>query len=30
VPGAWGRRGWTNLDLADADEEILRGALLGA
>ncbi|GJE45196.1 MmcQ/YjbR family DNA-binding protein [Methylobacterium soli] len=30
VPGAWGRRGWTNLDLPDADEEILRGALLGA
>ncbi|WP_336485264.1 MmcQ/YjbR family DNA-binding protein [Methylobacterium nigriterrae] len=30
VPGAWGRRGWTNLDLPDADEEALRGALLAA
>ncbi|MEA1830807.1 MmcQ/YjbR family DNA-binding protein [Methylobacterium durans] len=30
VPGAWGRRGWTNLDLPEADEETLRGALLAA
>ena len=30
IPGAWGRRGWTNLDLAGADEEIVRGALLAA
>lgn len=30
VPGAWGRRGWTNLDLPDCDEETLRGALLAA
>ena len=30
VPAAWGRRGWTNLDLPEADEETLRGALLAA
>lgn len=30
VPGAWGRRGWTNLDLWDADEAVLRDALLAA
>ncbi|MFD0938842.1 MmcQ/YjbR family DNA-binding protein [Methylobacterium trifolii] len=30
VPGAWGRRGWTNLDLDACDEESLRGALLAA
>lgn len=30
VEGAWGRRGWTNLDLAEADEDTLRGALLAA
>ncbi|MCJ2132348.1 MmcQ/YjbR family DNA-binding protein [Methylobacterium sp. E-045] len=30
VPGAWGRRGWTNLLLAGAEEETLRGALLTA
>ncbi|KQP53533.1 MULTISPECIES: MmcQ/YjbR family DNA-binding protein [unclassified Methylobacterium] len=30
VPGAWGRRGWTNLFLDGADEETLRSALLTA
>jgi hypothetical protein len=30
IAGAWGRRGWTNLDLPECDEEILRGALLAA
>ncbi|WP_245516531.1 MmcQ/YjbR family DNA-binding protein [Methylobacterium segetis] len=30
VDGAWGRRGWTNLDLAEAEEDTLRGALLAA
>ncbi|MCJ2083118.1 MmcQ/YjbR family DNA-binding protein [Methylobacterium sp. J-090] len=30
VPGAWGRRGWTNLDLWDVDETVLREALLAA
>ena len=30
VPGAWGDRGWTSLDLDAADETILRGALLDA
>ncbi|MGU3540265.1 MmcQ/YjbR family DNA-binding protein [Methylobacterium sp. A54F] len=30
VPGAWGRRGWTNLDLPECDEETLRSALLAA
>jgi hypothetical protein len=28
--GAWGRRGWTNLDLDLCPEETLRAALLGA
>ncbi|MDP4021651.1 MmcQ/YjbR family DNA-binding protein [Methylobacterium sp. NEAU 140] len=30
LDGAWGRRGWTNLDLDDCDDETLRGALLAA
>ena len=30
VPGAWGSRGWTSLDLLAAEEESLRGALLNA
>ncbi|NEU11478.1 MmcQ/YjbR family DNA-binding protein [Methylobacterium sp. BTF04] len=30
LPGAWGRRGWTTLDLWDSDEETLRSALLSA
>lgn len=30
VPGAWGARGWTNLDLYAAEEELLRSALLNA
>lgn len=30
LDGAWGRRGWTNLDLADCEEETLREALLAA
>lgn len=30
LDGAWGRRGWTNLDLDPCDEESLRKALLGA
>lgn len=30
VSGAWGRRGWTNLNLGDADEPIVRSALLSA
>ena len=30
IPGSWGRRGWTNLDLIEADEETLRSALLAA
>jgi hypothetical protein len=30
MPGAWGRRGWTNLDLWACDEEVLRDALLAA
>ena len=30
LPGAWGRRGWTNLDLWDADEAVLREVLLAA
>ena len=30
IPGAWGRRGWTNLDLDACDAETLRGALLAA
>ena len=30
IPGSWGSRGWTNLDLNAADEETLRSALLTA
>ena len=30
IPGSWGKRGWTNLDLVDADEETVRSALLAA
>ena len=30
IPGGWGRRGATNLDLGAADEETLRSALLAA
>lgn len=30
VPGSWGGRGWTNVDLASVDEESLRSALLTA
>ena len=30
IPGAWGGRGWTNVDLNTADEETLRSALLAA
>jgi len=30
IEGAWGRRGWTNLDLWDADEATLRDGLLAA
>lgn len=30
VPGPWGTRGWTSLDLCMAEEETLRGALLAA
>lgn len=30
VPGTWGARGWTSLDLHAAEEETLRGALLNA
>jgi hypothetical protein len=30
LDGAWGRRGWTNLDLYDCEEETLRQALLAA
>ncbi len=30
IAGAWGRRGWTNLDLWDAEEDTLRAALLAA
>ena len=30
ISGSWGRRGWTNVDLAEADEETLRGALMNA
>jgi hypothetical protein len=30
VPGSWGRRGSTSLDLSAADEETLRDALLNA
>ncbi|CAX21749.1 MAG: MmcQ/YjbR family DNA-binding protein [Methylorubrum extorquens] len=30
VPGAWGARGWTSLELDLVEEETLRGALLTA
>lgn len=30
VEGAWGRRGWTNISLAEADEDAVRDALLAA
>lgn len=30
VEGAWGRRGWTSLDLDPCEEETLREALLAA
>lgn len=30
VPGAWGNRGWTSLDLEAADEALLRRVLLTA
>ncbi len=30
LDGAWGRRGWTNLDLYDCEEETLREVLLAA
>ena len=30
VEGAWGRRGWTSLDLDPCEEETLRDALLAA
>ena len=30
IQGAWGRRGWTSIDLARADEETVRSALLAA
>jgi hypothetical protein len=30
LDGAWGRRGWTNLDLDGCAEETLRAALLAA
>lgn len=30
IEGAWGRRGWTNVDLTMADEDTLRSALLAA
>ncbi len=30
VPGAWGSRGWTSVDLSAVEEEVLRGALLAA
>lgn len=30
LDGSWGRRGWTNLDLPDCEEETLREALLAA
>lgn len=30
LDGAWGRRGWTNLDLDACEEETLREALLAA
>lgn len=30
VPGAWGTRGWTSVDLFAVEEEVLRSALLAA
>ncbi len=30
VPGSWGSRGWTSLDLYSAEEDTLRSALLAA
>ena len=30
IPGSWGRRGFTNVDLNAVDEETLRSALLAA
>lgn len=30
ISGSWGRRGWTNVDLVEADDETLRSALLAA
>ncbi len=30
VPGGWGARGWTSLDVDSVEEEILRAALLTA
>lgn len=30
IEGAWGRRGWTNLNLWEADEDALLAALLAA
>ena len=30
VPGAWGSRGWTSVDLLAIEEEVLRSALLEA
>ena len=30
LPGSWGRRGWTNVDLIEAGEETLRSALLAS
>lgn len=30
VPGGWGARGWTNVELTEIDEETLRSALLAA
>jgi hypothetical protein len=30
IEGSWGKRGWTNVDLAEVEEETLRSALLAA
>ncbi|WP_375408193.1 MmcQ/YjbR family DNA-binding protein [uncultured Methylobacterium sp.] len=30
VPGAWGRRGWTSIDLQEADEDVVRTILIAA
>ncbi|MBM0204565.1 MmcQ/YjbR family DNA-binding protein [Micromonospora sp. STR1s_5] len=30
IPVSWGKRGWTNVDLVEADQETLRSALLAA